>query len=704
MLVFPDDSRIGDELPRSRSPPPRFVPYHRLLMQRKLQIRVGLALGFALLLVAGFAAIRFAWPAPRLNVLLVTLDTTRADHIGCYGYPHALTPALDALAEEGVLFENAYVTVPMTVPSHAGMLTGLYPPENGLHNNGKGALGAGFPTLAERLGSTGYDTAAFIAAVVLRSQTGLNRGFQTYDDEMAGGERHGDETHLMRNGKLVVDAALPWLQARQSRPFFCWVHLFDPHAPFEGHAETFGDRFRERPYDGDIAFADLQIGRLVADLKERGLYERTVIVVVGDHGEGFGEHQELEHGFMLYNSTLRVPLIVRTPAQSKAGHRVPTPVSLVDLFPTILDALQLSRSERVSGVSLAKGLKGESIEPRPCYSETDAAFAAFGWAPLRSVVTDRWKYVHTTRDELYDLERDPRELHNLADSNPEPLAEMRELLASLEQQMVECPESKSQLTAAQRRQLASLGYVTGARELPAAEKGEPLPDVKDKMPSYNAEVESRLLMQKGNVPAAIERLRGVIEAAPEFIPARLTLAKALMMQNKLDEATDVYAAALAVKPDSPEAHFDFAKHCFSRGQIAEAIEHYAIVVKIDPSDSMAHFNLATILVSKGEPAEARRHYELGLEAFPDSTIGQFNYGVFLGTQGDLAGALEHVGRALRLSPRNPQIHYQMGILFASKGDFDEAADHFEETLRLNSRYPNAAEQLDRAKKGIPPES
>lgn len=671
-------------------------------MQPKRRIRVGLLIGIALLLVATFAIVRMAWPRPRVNVLLVTLDTTRADHIGCYGYPHAFTPTLDSLAKDGVVFENAYASVPLTLPSHAGILTGLYPPENGLHNNGKGMLGSGFSTLAETLASAGYETAAFIAAVVLRSQNGLNRGFQTYDDEMAGGERRGDETHLMRDGKLVVDVALKWLSGHTSRPFFCWVHLYDPHAPFEGHAETFGDRFRERPYDGDIAFADLHVGRLVAFLKERGLYEQTMIVVVGDHGEGFGEHTELEHGFMLYNSTLRVPLIITNPGTGKAGYRVPNPVSLVDIVPTVLDSLRIPLSGRVSGVSLQNGLKGLPIEPRDCYSETDSPFVAFGWAPLRSVTTDRWKYVHTTRDELYDLRQDPLELNNLADSQPEQLEEMRQLLAGLEQQMVECPERDMQLTAAQRRQLASLGYVTGAKPATPADPSQSLPDVKDMMVYYNTDFEARQLMQAGKVAEAIKSLREVIQAAPAFINARLTLASALRMQDQLDEATEVYEAALKVNPDSPEAHFDLAKHFFSRGQIAEAAEHYTAALKIDPSDSMAHFNLATIHVTRGEVDAAREHYELGLELLPDSTVGQFNYGVFLGTQGNLAGAIEHVGRALQLSPRNPQIHYQMGVLLASSGDFDMAAAHFEETLRLNSRYPNAADQLDRARKKLPP--
>jgi arylsulfatase A-like enzyme len=453
-----------------------------------------------LLLTGTVAAMLFFRPRPRYNVLLVTLvtlDTTRADHLGCYGRAEAHTLVLDALAQEGVLFESAYATVPLTLPSHASILTGLYPPENGMHVNGVGRLDPQLPNLAETLRSQGYNTSAFIASVVLHSRYGLDHGFQIYDDDLAGGEFHGHESHLMRKANAVVDSALTWLNLHHEDPFFCWVHLFDPHAPYESHPEIFQDRFRENPYDGDIAFADLHVGRMVRFLKDKGVYDNTLIIIVGDHGEGLGEHVEDEHGFMLYNSTLHVPMIVSCPKLCKAGQRVAQSVSQVDIFPTVLDCLQVDSPGPVSGVSFHRGLTGSPLQPRFCYSETRAVFDAFRWAPLGSVTSNNWKYVQTTREELYDLREDAGELNNLAESQPDQLEKMRQTYFDLQEQMAEHEATDAVLTDADRRKLESLGYV-GGRTAPAPhDADELLPDVKDMMVHYNAEFAARKLIDDG---------------------------------------------------------------------------------------------------------------------------------------------------------------------------------------------------------------
>jgi len=656
---------------------------------------VGFWITVALVVVLAAAA-WYSWPRHRPNLLIITLDTTRADHIRCYGHSPAQTPALDALAENGVLFEKAYATVAATLPSHATILTGLHPPEHGLHVNGKGRLGTHIPTLAELFAKNGYDTGAFVASFVLHSKFGLNRGFQTYDDELAGGDRFGSETHLMRNGRQVVDAALSWLRKRPPKPFFCWVHLYDPHAPYDAHEESYGDRFRDSPYDGDIAFADEQIGRLIDFLKEHGLEERTIVVVVGDHGEGLGEHEEHEHGFMVYNSTVRVPLIVACPPICKAGHRVPTPVSLVDVFPTVLECMHVSFAKKVSGRSLYAALQGAAIEPHLCYCEADSPFVSYGWAPLQGLATEAWKYIRTAREELYDLRTDPHELKNLAESQPAQLAEMRRLLASVTGQMSECPETEAQLSESDRRKLESLGYASGRKvDLPPV--GEFLPDVKDMIVHYNAEVAARELLEAGNFDEAEARLRELIKAAPEFTTARTTLGRVLQKQKRMDEAVAVYEETLKLNPNSSEAHFDLANLLSGRGQLDSAIEHYSAALQNDRVSSMAHINLAGVYAFKGEFDRAREHYELGLEEFPDSAIGQFNYGMFLGKRGDAAGALMHVGRGVQLQPGNAEMRYQLGFLLLSLGKFAEAQAQLEETLRLDPRHSRAQLQLELAR-------
>jgi arylsulfatase A-like enzyme len=312
----------------------------------------------------------FGWRSlavsPRPNVLLITLDTTRADRLGCYGYTPALTPAIDGLAARGVLFERAYTPAPLTLPSHASMMTGLFPPEHGLLVNGRGRLGENVSTLAEVFRDAGYDTAAFLGSFVLHSKFGLDRGFKEYDDDMTNTDPTEDGLHRQRDGIWVVDSALAWLQKRRTKPFFCWVHLYDAHAPYLAHTEDFGDRFADSPYDGGIAYVDLQVQRLVNHLEGNGLTEQTLIVVVGDHGESLGEHDEKEHGLTLYGSVLRVPWIWAGPGATSAGRRVLQPVSLIDLRPTLLETVGLGEPSRASGRSLHAALVGRPIDPESC--------------------------------------------------------------------------------------------------------------------------------------------------------------------------------------------------------------------------------------------------------------------------------------------------------------------------------------------------
>jgi arylsulfatase A-like enzyme len=353
------------------------------------------------------------WPRPQLNVILITLGTTRADRIGCYGYQPAQTPALDALARRGALFERAYSSVPLTLPAHATIFTSLYPPEHGLHVDGTNRLGSDIPVLAEFLKVANYDTGAFLSAFALNAKFGLNRGFDIYDDALTASNIEGSDSQR-RDGVSVMDAALGWLKARRARPFFCWIHFSDPHFPYDARPETFGDTFTERPYDAGIAYADLQVGRLTEFLQSHELSERTLIVVVGDHGEGLMEHGELQHGMQLYNSTLHVPLIVAGPDFIQPGVRPAVPVSHVDVAPTILCSLGIGPLQtRYRGTPLIPALAGHEIRPRVFHIETHLPFAKKREAALVGLVTAGWKYIPGAHPELYNLERDPGETNNV---------------------------------------------------------------------------------------------------------------------------------------------------------------------------------------------------------------------------------------------------------------------------------------------------
>ena len=313
-------------------------------------------IAFGLLLLAG-SGLSYWWistPRPTVNLLFITLDTTRADRLGCYGYSEAATPTLDRLAAAGVRFERAYSPAPLTLPTHTSLFTGLYPPEHGLRTNGRGRLDEKLATLPALLQEVGYDTAAFVSSFVLDHRFGLGRGWAKYDDgQLSQTPSELDALQRQRGAREVVDAALDWFQHRDAKPFCLWVHFYDPHFPYDAHADEFGDRFRDRPYDGELAAVDVQIARLLKAIEVSGQRQNTWVIVLGDHGEGFGDHVEQTHGYTLYDSTQRVPLLMEWPGHITAGQEVKEPVSLVDVLPTVLEQLRLRRPADLKGRSLA---------------------------------------------------------------------------------------------------------------------------------------------------------------------------------------------------------------------------------------------------------------------------------------------------------------------------------------------------------------
>ncbi|MFN8094844.1 MAG: sulfatase [Vicinamibacteria bacterium] len=367
------------------------------------------------------AAVLAAAPAgaPRSappNVLLVTIDTLRADHVGAYGASFAATATIDRLAREGVRLADAVVHVPQTRPSHASLMTGRLPYEHGLRDNYSPPLPASLPTLASVLATAGWDTAGFVGAYPVSRPSGLDRGFALYDDPFAGGDASTSEARTERRAKEVVDRALAWLDRPRARPFFAWVHLFDPHAPYEAPA-PFRARFAKRPYDGEVAYADAEVGRLVAWLDARGLRGRTLVVVTSDHGEGLGDHGEAEHMLFVYDSTLRVPLVASWPGRFPAGSVVTGQFRAIDLMATLLDLAGVA-APPTSGASRADALRTANgrIRDNESYAESLYAQMHFGYAPLRALRGEGWKLVDAPKAELYRVAEDPGETRNLLDA------------------------------------------------------------------------------------------------------------------------------------------------------------------------------------------------------------------------------------------------------------------------------------------------
>jgi arylsulfatase A-like enzyme/Tfp pilus assembly protein PilF len=645
-------------------------------MRRKLLVT---GLGLCLLIAALF----WLWPRRRPNILLITLDTTRADRLGCYGYRDARTPVLDALAASGVICQNVCTVAPLTLPAHTSMFTGLYPSESGVRTNGRGRLDDAVPTLAEALRTRGYETAGFVGAFVLDRKFGLGQGFQTYDDDFVSDEPGGDGMLRQRPGRAVVDAALRWLERKRSKPFLCWVHFYDPHAPYLGHEDVFGDEFAGRPYDAEIAYVDRQIGRLVEFLHNQMLDSQTLVVVAGDHGEGFGEHLEQGHGLTLYEEVLRVPLIIRQPERVPAGRAISDRISLVDLSPTILDLAGIPELRKVSGSSFGRGLVGDKLPSAPGYAATDEPFLVNGWSPLRSLYDGSWKYVRTARPELYDLAADPQETRDLAEALPDVLEKMERRLAEIESRMVPREESATQLSASERRALEGLGYLGAGRPAPAERAAEDLPDVKDMLRFNAAIAEADKLVQSGSPDAAVDRLQQIIAEAPLHTEAYVRLGKLLAETGHFDQAERTFRAVLGLRPQLVGVHFRLGMVLLMSGHADQAIPEFLEELENNPEFAKAHYNLGVAFSAVGQPHEALDHFDAAIEIERGYSMAYLGRGNLLTNLGRIPEAVSDYEEALKYDPNLAEAHEHLGLVLRNQGQIERAREHLARAAELS---------------------
>ncbi|MCP4594690.1 MAG: sulfatase-like hydrolase/transferase [bacterium] len=599
------------------------------------------------------------------NVLLITMDTTRADYLGCYGHSVVQTPRIDALAREGAMFTQCSSCVPITLPSHASIMTGTYPFAHRARNNGRYLADEGNVTLAERLQQAGYLTGAEVGAYVLDAIWGIDQGFEHYRSEKTL-EQHGNRFERLTNlesepADAVCDRALEWLGKCGTEKFFMWVHFFDPHLPWHPP-----ERFKQRyaggligDYMAEISFVDEQIGRLMDELDRRGLAERTLVVLTADHGEGLRDHQEFTHTYYVYDATMRVPLIVRQPGVIPAGRKTDAQVRTIDVAPTILAMLGLPPEDNAQGASLLPLLEGSTKDlGLGAYSESVAAHEAHGYSRLWSLRADGWKYIHAPIPELYDVRHDPAETVNLVASEASRTESMRDqleaLLGETADQASGTPASV-QLDAEASERLAALGYVGGY--VPPTSKTEMElfrelagPDPKQHIDAHNELLRARALEGKGDVEQAERILRSLLADAPSDPTYRGRLAMLLRKAKRFEEAAAEFKMLIGVQPDNALAHHRLGTILGELGRLEEGLVHLREAAEAMPDYPEAHAYLALALLDQGKPEQALGYFETAVTLDPTNDETRIGLGEALVQQGRFAEAMEILRAGLVLRP------------------------------------------------------
>jgi len=555
----------------------------------------------------------------RRNALLITVDTLRADRLECYGYRLIQTPAINELAAEGILFQHTITPVPLTLPAHCSIFTGLYPSATGVRDQAGFTLGSTHITLAEHFKAAGYETAAFVGASVLNRAGGLAQGFDVYSDlSEAPGSAANSKTE--RRGDAVVTEALQWMAVPDRKPFFAWIHLFDPHTPYDP-PEPYRREYPGRPYDGEVAYVDSLLGNLFTAMKLRDLDRNTVVVFTSDHGESLGEHGEKTHGYFLYDSTLRVPLIVRDPQATIKNRVVPDQVRSIDIAPTLLELLGLPISVPMEGKSLAGFMKGQSDAlPRVAYSESYFPYYHFEWSPLVAMRSANLKFIKAPRAELYDLSRDPDETQNVLAGRGAEAAAMAERLQSeyLAGSAAHAP-TPERGNAATEGQLRSLGYVGGARSAATRPPNElfKLSDPKDKLVLYNLLEEALHDAEQGRTDESIRKLLQILKKDRRIVDAHLNLGVNYAQQGDNTRAIAAFKQVLQLDEHNVIALYNLALCHAKLGQWKEAAQGFRTAALFSPEDAQPQLDLGRVHLLEGNLAEAQRVLQLLVSKRPE---------------------------------------------------------------------------------------
>jgi arylsulfatase A-like enzyme/Tfp pilus assembly protein PilF len=591
------------------------------------------------------------------DVVLITVDTLRADRVGA-----SLTPAINAVGVRGARFLTARTTVPLTLPAHVSLMTGAIPPATGVRLNGAHRFDGSRPTLARLFKDAGRDTAAFIGAFVLDRQFGLGAGFDTYDDQIARSPGAPLRLEAERPASIVADRAIAWLKSRQQpagqprRPFFLWAHVYDPHAPYTPPSDALA-RAGGKPYDGEVTYADAEIGRLLRAITDRGDSGRTLVVILGDHGESLGEHGERTHGMLLYDGALRIPLVIAGPGVP-AGDRQQL-VSIVDVAPTVL---------RLAGLDVSPGMQGRDLFSDPAaahevYAETQYP-RTLGWSPLTALVEERWKVIAPEGggEELYDLERDPGERDNASAQRPEVVQAAAARLSAIRKS--EAPASASAPSAEAQDRLRALGYVGSAPAQPAS-GGAPNPATQIGTWVAFEDVLERL--SSGRPAEAVTKLAALSAANPHAQVITATYARTLSELGRHREALAIYRNALRAWPNDSMLFHDLAVAAQRAGRRDEAMRAEQASIALDPRNGAAHNGLGLLLIEGNRFEDAKQAFERAVAADTSSAEYLVNLGNAKRSSSDRAGAESAYRSALALDPSAAGALNGLGVLMVEAG-------------------------------------
>ena len=640
-----------------------------------------------LLLLPGLASAATAASDVHPNVVLITLDTTRADRMGFLGSTRGLTPNLDSFAKQAVVFTRAYSHEPLTTPSHASILTGTYPQFNRVSDLGA-VLDKDLPYLPAILRANGYRTAAFVGSSILdpaAAAPGFDRGFQIYDAHFHKRGRGEDRyKSIERRADDVVQRALAWA-GRTPGPLFLWIHVDDAHDPYDP-PEPFKSRFSSAPYDGEIAYVDSAMGKLFASLRAKGITQNAVIAIMADHGEAFGEHGEERHGMFLYDETIHVPLLIKFPKDRLAGSRVDSKVRLVDVAPTLLREAGLKAPAAMQGQALQDVVK--SPADRAAYAETSYPTRAFGWSGLHSLRSSKYLYIQAPKRELYDESTDPNAEKNLATSSSAVADTLSAQLKELQQKTTRASNGKATIDPAQAEQLRALGYLA-SDSASDSDEATATTDPKDKIATANLLHQALVDMEMDQGDAAIPKLEQVLKDEPNAHAAYLELGRAWIRREQFGKALPLLQKAVELTPDSGIAHFELGLALVKTGSWEAAAPAFEVAVAKSPRSAEAHFDLGGVYARLKRIPEATREFEVTLQLDPNHYKANLIYGHMLVLERNPKAALPKLQKAAKLQPEAGEPHLYLAQAYALLGQEQNARREgaLADRMRANEPHP-----------------